>query len=118
MRGVEAAGHADDDPLAVGHLQPLYEPLNLDIERLVAVSIEPGRVIGHVRKPVDDALQPDVVELRLVLECDAAERPLRMSQGYRGAVERQCAHALQADALDVHVRDRHPACRGETLGLA
>ena len=40
-----------------------------------------------------------------------------MARGGRRAVERQRAHALEPQALDVDVGDRHLALRGKALGL-
>ena len=53
VRRIETARDADDDALAVRHLHALHQALHLDVERFVAVLVEPRRVVRHERKAVD-----------------------------------------------------------------
>ena len=61
---VEPAAHADDDLRAPDRLQPLFEPRDLDVVRLVAVEREALLVVGHEGEAVDLSEQPDVIGRR------------------------------------------------------
>ena len=109
VRRVQAAAHADDRLRPADRLHALHEPRDLDVERLVAVLREPGRVVGHEREAVERAAEPDVPGGRIELEVHGAEHRV----GVLGApvvVERPLAQAILPQPVEVDVRDR--AARG------
>ena len=97
--------------------EALLEPGDLDVVGLVAVELEPGRVVGHEREAVDLAPQPDVARGRRERELDLAEvvggvvrTPV--------VVEAALPQPLLAQPVEVDVHDRAPRPVGEPLALA
>ena len=104
VRRVEAAAHADHGLRAADRLHALHEPRHLDVERLVAVLREPGRVVGHEREAVERAAQADVARRRVELEVHGAEVRRRVRAAV--VVERALAEAVLAQPVEVDVGDR------------
>ena len=116
MGRVEPAAHADDGLRAADRLHALHEPRHLDVERLVAVLREPGRVVGDEREPVERAAQADVARGRVELEVHGAEAS--RGRAWRAVVvERALAQAILAQPVEVDVGDRAARAVGEALGL-
>ncbi len=102
MGGVEPARNADDHALAADCAQPLGQPGDLNIVRLVAILLEAGGIGRHKRIALDPAFQPDIAERRVEPERDAPER-----NGMVAAVGFEAAHlhALMAQQTQIDVGD-------------
>ena len=110
---IQPARDADHQPLGARRLHPAHQPLYLDVEGLVAVLIQPGRVVRHEGEAVEGA-QEVGGRSRPCLERDDRRRfPLQPRAVREGAV----AQPVQPYTLDVDVGDRQPAVRGEPLAL-
>src|SRR3546814_20464700 len=97
MGGIEPARHPDDEVLSRRGREPLGEALHLDVERLVAIMIELLWAVRHIREAADAALEVDVLEGGLVLECDATERQLRMPHRRGIVVDRPHPHTFSTE---------------------
>ncbi len=95
----------------------LAQALDLDVEGLVAVLVEALRIVRHEGKALDAALEADVVEVRRVLEGDAAERALRVSRRGGRGIEGRRAHPLEAKTAGVDVGDAQLPVGRKALGL-
>ena len=101
---VQPAGDANDDPLAVRRLHAPHQALDLNVEGLVAVLIQPGRVVGHEGEAVQRADQVGGFGGLCREESDVVK--LIRRQLATGAVrESTGAQPLQTDPLHIHVGD-------------
>ena len=117
MGRIQPSGHADADLAYSGRLKALREPGHLDVERLVAVLIEPGWIVRYEGEAIDASPQAQVASGRLENEGHATEAPVRHAVGDCRLVERTGPHALQLQPLDVNVRDGHLGLCAEALRL-
>ena len=117
VRRVEAAAHADDGLGRADGVEPLLEAGDLDVVGLVAVELEPRRVVGHEREAVDLAHQADVALRRAERELDLAE----LVGGVVGApvvVEAPLPQPLLPQPVEVDVDHGAARAVGEPLALA
>jgi hypothetical protein len=75
VRRVQASAQPDHGLRPPDRLHALHETRHLDVERLVAVLREPGRVVRDEREAIERAPQPDVARRRIELEVDGPEVP-------------------------------------------
>ena len=68
MGGIQPAGNADNHGLALGRLETAPQPLDLDVERLIAILVEVAFAVRHVRKTAQRADQPSILIVRLMGE--------------------------------------------------
>ena len=115
--GVEPARHADHHLAHAGGLQALGQALDLDVEGLVAVLVEPGRVVRHEGEARDGAAQSMVGEIGPGQKADAAEARLRPALHGRAVVEGAVAMPLQPQPLDIDIGDGQLGLAGEALAL-
>ncbi|MNI23697.1 hypothetical protein D3C73_772930 [compost metagenome] len=110
---IQPARDADHQALAVRRLHPAHQALDLDVEGLIAVLIQPGGIVRHEGEAVQ---RPDQGVVRAVsgLERDH-RRGLALDAGAVG--EGAVAQPVQADAVHVHVGDGQVAVQGEALAL-
>src|SRR3546814_10724819 len=73
--------------------------------------------VRHIREAADAALEVDVLEGGLVLECGATERQLRMPHRRGIVVERPHPHPFQTEALHVEIGDAKLGFQVEEAGL-
>ena len=110
---IQPARDADHQPLGARRLHPAHQPLHLDVEGLVAVLIQPRRVVRHEGEAVERAEEVGS-RSRPGLERDDRRRFALQPRAVReGAV----AQPVQSHALDIDVGDRQPAVRDEPLAL-
>ena len=77
-----------------GRFQPPCKPADLDVERLVAVLIETGRVIRDEGETIDVSSQPEIAHRGIKMEGYASETPVGHPVCDSGLVERSGPHAL------------------------
>ena len=117
MRRIETARHTDDGALDAARLQPLRQPLDLDVVGLVAIVAQLGRIRRHVGEPLDGALQRHALVRGIEFEREGTEtRHARAFVG-RAVGEGVVAQPLLADAAEVDIGLDDDRLLGEALGL-
>ena len=108
---------ADDDLGLADGAQPLLEPGDLDVVRLVAVEREAVLVVGDEGEAVDLAEQPEVAGRRVELELDGAEAVGAVRERAPVVIERALPLPLLAEQVEVDVGHRRAGPLGEALAL-
>ena len=114
---IQPARDADHQLFGAGRLHPAHQPLHLDVEGLVAVLIQPGRVVRHEGEAVEGADQlPDGTSDVRVANRDF-DKITWLHLPSRAVGEGAVALAFQPDTLDVDVGDGQVALHREPLAL-
>ena len=99
---IQPAGHADHQRLGAGRRHAAHQPLNLDIERLIAVLIQPPGVVRHEGEPVQ---RPDQFAGLIILARHEGHDRRRLAFVSRTFGEGAVPQSVQPDSAHVHVGD-------------
>jgi hypothetical protein len=112
---IEPTRYTDHQPLGARRGEALQQPLDLDVECLVAIGIQLLGRVGHERVAPDRAPQPCISKVRLVLERHAPECRFRVTRQPRGIVERAVTHPFLRDPLGIDIGQQQFGIAAEAL---
>ena len=111
---IQTARDADDQLLRPRRLHPPHQALDLDVEGLETVLVQPRRIVGHEGEAVQRADQVGRLDVFARLEGHHGRGLALQSRAVReGAV----AQPVQSDPVHVDVGDGQMAVEGEPLAL-